>query len=268
MNFVDRASADPLGAFCACFVWIPIAVWIVSMIHWMVSGDVDTLFGAMAIGVAIALGVATVNPPTPRLSPFILLTIVLTVVLFPYVRMAINQRAFVALDLEQLEKYHDALRFRPDNVAALIKFAEIMYVRGYPASAIGLGERALKSMPENLFRHEHQMVNVWKMQTSGRRLSTTVSCVECGHPNSTSDLHCVKCGKPHVLMMAKGRGASTGLGLKLIGVWVGVVVAFLGIPYAAQLAPVSQPLAVGLIVAQAVVCLLVVYRVFLRESDG
>ena len=196
MNLQDRLASDPLGAACGCFVWIPIAVWIISMVHWMISGEVETLFGLITIGVAIGLGMVAVNPPGPSLSPLIFCAVCATVLFFPLARLAMNRHALASIDIEQLEKYYAALLARPDNAGALIRLAELLYIRGFPSNAIALGEKALVALPANLFRAEHKMVNAWKFQVSGRNSFAATTCLNCGHSNNPIDLHCQNCAAP------------------------------------------------------------------------
>ena len=268
MNFKEHVAADPLGAFSAVFVWVPIAVWVISMVHWMVTAEIETPFGLVAIGVAIGLGVVTASPPAPWLSPLIFTAVMVTVVVFPFVRTAVNRHALAAIDIEQLEKHYEALRMRPDNAGAMIKMAELLYIRGFPAYAVAIGERALVNLPVNLFRAEHQMVSAWKMQGASAPKGRLFPCLHCGFGNDPSEINCQQCGYPYVVEMAKGKWLGTGSGRKLIAVWIGLVIAFVGIPASASLAQRSPVLALTVIALQIVAAAVVVYQVFLKGGKN
>ena len=266
MNFQERLASDPLGAICGCVIWIPIAVWTISIIHWMVSSEIEVLFGVLALGSAIGLGVLTVNPPHPGLSPLILMAVVVTVVFFPLARTAINRSALAAIDIEQMDKYYEAFLQRPDNAGAQIRLAELLYIRGMRANAIALGERALLKLPISHFRSEHQMVGSWKLQSNAMSMKPVTRCVNCGFENDPADLRCVKCGSAHIMDLARGKWFGVGAGKKLIAVWIGLMSAFVGIPLAAQFAQKSSGLALLAIVAQVIVGIVLVVTAFSKGS--
>lgn len=264
MNLQDRLASDPLGAACGCIVWIPISVWIVSAIHWMVSADLEVLFGVLSIAIAAGLGILTVNPPVQGMSPWLCASTTASIVFFPAVRSSMNRRALGAIDVQQLERFYGALLKRPDNAGALIRLAELLYIRGFPANAIGLGEKALQSLPVNLFAAEHQMVQAWKQQVRGRSLPTSTPCLNCGYENKLDDLHCQGCGTPYIVDLAKGKWLARGSAKKLIAVWIGLVIAFVGIPTSVELAKTSSTLALVAIGLQVLVAVAVIFLGFSR----
>lgn len=268
MTFAERFASHPLAAIAACIVWVPLAVWFVSIIGWMVAGEVEALFGVAAIGVGVGLGVVAAFPPDPALSPLIFAAVVVTTVLFPFARAAMNQRALVAIDIEQMEKFAEALRMKPDNVGAMIKLAELLYKRGFPAQAIALADKALPAMPPNLFRPEHNMVSAWKMVVQDPKLFRPVPCLRCHHPNEPGQLNCENCGYPTVLEMAKGKWLSSGTAKQLIAVWIGILIVVVGLPASAKFSQQSPALAVGLIVLQLAVGIYVVLRTFLQGGQN
>lgn len=268
MTFIDRFSADPIGAFSACFVWIPLAVWIISLIGWMVTGDMEILYGVAGIGAGIGLGLATAFPPDKSLSPLILIAVIVTTVLFPFARAAMNRRALVAIDIEQMEKFGEALRLKPDNVGAMIKLAELLYKRGFPAQAIALAEKALVAMPPSLFRPEHNMVSAWKMVVTDPALFRPVPCLHCGEPTPPGELNCPHCGYPTVLEMAKGKWVPHGTGMQLIAVWIGALIVFVGLPATAKLSQTSLALGLALMVLQVAFGVWILLKTFLRSGQN
>lgn len=263
MDFKERLAADPLGAVAACCIWIPIAAWVVTMIGWLITGEVETLTGICAIGLGLGMGIVAAFPPHPSLSPFLLLAAVATVVFTPLVRASYNRRALAAIDIEQLEKHYEALRLKPDNYGAMIKVAEMLFLRGLPGQAIALGDRALKALPANLFRAEHQMVNAWRLRSQDPNLFKPVACLRCGTLNQPGDLECAQCSFPHVIEMARGKWLGKGTVGQLIAVWVGLVLAFVGIPASAMLASRSLVLSVVLIIACVAIGLWFLLHTFL-----
>lgn len=264
MNFAERFASHPLSAVSACIVWIPLAVWIVSVIGWMVTGEVEPLFGFVTLIVGLGLGIVTAFPPDPALSPFIFVAVIVTTVLFPFVRAAVNRHALAAIDIEQMEKYAEALRMKPDNVGAMVKLAELLYKRGFPGQAIALAEKALPSMPPNLFRPEHNMVSAWKMMATSPDMFRPVPCLRCHNPTPPGQLQCSHCGYETVLEMAKGRWLSKGIASQLMAVWVGILIVVVGLPLSVRLTKDFPVLALVLIAFQLAIGVFVVLKTFLK----
>lgn len=266
MNVIERMSSDPLSAVCGCFVWIPIAVWVVSIIHWMVSGDIEFLMGFLAICVAIMLGAITLNPPAQNLSPLIFLVVVLTVVMFPMARYAVSRHALIAIDIEQMEAAFAEYTRHPSNSFAALRLAELLFGRGCQAHAVALGRKALVGLPMNVYVAENRLVSSWQARTPSEKLVAESYCPRCGSSNKVEDLRCRNCMAPYVMDLAKGRHYGWSSARSLICLWMAIVIAFLGIPSAVQLNQKSSGLALIAIVAQALIGLLILYIGFFRRG--
>lgn len=266
MNFPDRISADPLGALAGCLVWIPIAVWVVSIIHWLVGGDIDGFPALVSLVVAIGLGMIAVNPPTPALSPLILAATATTVFLFPMVRSALNRHALAAIDMEQLDRAFQGLQQHPNSAGILVRVAELLYIRGLRANALAIGELAIKSLPKSSFQAEHAMVGTWRYRV-GKNEQPKTHCTHCGFENQPTDIVCRRCHRPYLVDLARGRWLGKVSAEKLIVVWIVLMMAFVGVPAATHFAKTNPALALFAIMGQLVLGLLLVIVSFLRGSS-
>lgn len=251
MTLTEVLADHPAWLAIACVAWIAIAVWIVSLIGWMIQGDVDGLFGFAGVCVALVLGYFSFMPPTEALRPFTAIAVVGTVIVFPFLRQALNQRALLAIDIEAMENTYEMLRAKPENHLQRFKLARLMYERGHIESALAIGAEALKGMPEKLFTDEHRMVGRWLRQNPHVNPAATVPCIDCGHPNPASALTCERCGQPHLLDLARGRWVGRQFAKRLIAGWIAGILALAGIPLASQLAPAAAVTIILLIMAGA-----------------
>ncbi|MBS1712887.1 MAG: zinc ribbon domain-containing protein [Armatimonadetes bacterium] len=252
MNFTDRVATDPLAAFSACAIWIPIVFVVVTMVGWMIAGEVETLFGLACLGIAVGSGILASNPPVPGLAPWLLASMVATIVLFPIIRAAVLKRALVAIDIDRLERAFEALQARPNDAGAAMKIAEVLFIRGMPGQAIVLAERALAVLPKDAFREEARMVERWKGEHADPAHFRPLSCLHCGNANPVGELYCTRCGRPYLVELARGRWMGEGSVHQILAVWVCLMFAFLGLPVAAQIALRSVPVAAALAVSQVV----------------
>ena len=247
---LDRISGEPWAFFGGILVWIPIAIWIISLVHWTVQGDVDVLVSLPGMLVAVVLGVLTMSPPDPRLSPVFFGTVMMTVLFFPFVKAALNKRALHRVDVEQLEKAYEVLHQKPANVGCELRIARILYDKGLPGHAIGIAERVLQNSPGSIFAEEQRMLAQWRAASHGRNLNEQILCVDCGVKNSPGRTHCTRCGAPYPMDYLKGRLVGGSMARKLIGAWIAAVAAIAGMPLISTTLPPSMalPAIFGLVV--------------------
>src|SRR5687767_9886866 len=216
---LQRISEEPWAFYGGCLVWIPLALWVVSLVQWMIAGEVDVLAGLVGIALGILLGALTLNPPDPRLAPVFFLAVVLTVFFFPVVRHALIKRALHKLDLEQFEKMYNQLSSKPGNASFELKLARMLYDKGLPGHAVAIAERVLENSAKQLFESEHRMLAQWRVATRTLNLNQPVRCVECGMTSRQGLLYCERCGSPFLLHYMKGKYIGGTVARRLIGAW-------------------------------------------------
>jgi len=227
-----------------CIAWIPLAVWIVATVHWMIGGEIDVMTGFGSIFVAVGLGYEAMNPPVPQMAPMTVVAVTLTVIMFPFVRAAMNKRALRQIDIEELEKAYAALHGRPDNVLAKIQIAKILFGLGVCGHAMRVVENLMPHMPARFFTEEIRMLKRWHMMGLEAHYFQPITCVECQTSNQAGDVYCRQCGSPYLLDFVKGKVVGTRLGKKLMAAWISMIAVLIGIPAASALPPVPGVLAV------------------------
>lgn len=235
---LGRILESPLVFMAGCLVWIPISIWIILMVRWMVAGDFEPVTGTVSILIAMTLGFFTVNPPFPALSPILLITVVATIAMMPFVRSQMNKRELGQIDVDAVERSYEALNVKPDNVAAMIKIAQVLSDRGSVGLAAHLYEAALRPFPESVFVSERIQLNSWKRMTPRNRLAESAKCHRCDADNDGSSVYCIQCGAPYLLDHVKDRWTPSGLARKLVAVWILVVLLLVGIPVVANALPI------------------------------
>src|SRR5579862_5005552 len=134
----DIIYNHPAYIAIACIAWVAIAIWIVSLVGWMIQGEVDGIFGVLGIGVALVMGYFSFMPPVEVLRPFTAGAVVLTVIIFPILRNALNTRELVKIDVEAMEDAYEMLRLKPENHVIRFKLAKLLYGRGNLESALAV----------------------------------------------------------------------------------------------------------------------------------
>lgn len=254
---------NPLSAGFGCLSIVPLAVWAIAVMHWMIMGEMDFLFGAVAILCAVLLGFVVMSPSDPIYSPIAFAGIILLMIVFPIVKRQLDRRELVAIDVEQIEAAYQMLAEKPDNASAMFKLAERLYHRGLVAHAVGIGERALSNMPQSLFPEENRAVNKWKHAV--KPTTQTLPCLDCGHQNGVASLYCEGCGAAYLATYARGRWLGSAMAMRLIAAWVAAIVALVGLPF--TLKSIDQiVMVVALCVLQLALAGLLVWRAFFYKA--
>lgn len=253
---------NPMTAVVGCLVWVPVGVWVLSLIGWSVQGEIEPFFGLFGAALALGLGFATTYAPDPVISPFLFLALLGSVIMFPFLRSAVQKRALVAIDVEQLEGAFDMLQFKPDNVSARMRFAEILYRRGLPGHAIAIAGEVLPGMPPSIFRSEHQMVALWRQMAADPAYHRPVPCPKCGAKSALNQITCEKCKAPHLVMYAKGAWLGGMSARKLLAGWAVGLLLLVAIPFTARQPELSQATALGAIGLELAVGGFIVARYF------
>jgi uncharacterized OB-fold protein len=258
---MERISANPESFASGCLVWIPVAVMVVSLVHWMIMGEIEAGSGIVGITAALLLGFFTLNPPSPLLAPLFLLASVATLILAPITRFWMNRSALSALEVEAIGRAYELLATNPDNFGAKVRLARSLHNKGITAHAIAIAEQALANVPERLFADEHRLLTQWKHQARPGDSPVRIRCVECGVPNFPGTLFCTSCGAPFLLDFAQGKWMRSSTVRRAVAGWLVAILALVGIPTAAvALPPVPAVIAIVVLLVVGVWMLLGAFR--------
>lgn len=225
----ERIFDNPFAFIVGCAVWLPLGFWVVSIVGWMIQGELDAIAGLIAIVAAFVLGYYTMMPPLPWMGPVFFVGAVSLLGLYPAARAAFEQRALVKIDIETIEKCYLAIRERPNNVGAYLRLARTLYARGLKGQAVSIAESVIKGLPRVGFEEEMRQVRQWKQLTKPDDF-IPIECIECGVSNDPVRIFCRRCGSDYLADYAKGRWISRRSARKLVLGWAIGMMALLGVP--------------------------------------
>jgi hypothetical protein len=260
---LDRLTHNS-AALIGCIAWLPLAVWIMSCVNWTITGDIDIATGIAGVAVAIGLGYEAINPPVPQLAPLTVVAVLVTVIMFPFVRTAMDRRQLKNIDIEHLEKAYQALGVRPDNLIAKFRIAKILFDLGVCGHAVRIGESLAPNMHPRFFTEELRTLRRWQMTHLDARLFSPVRCAECHSSNDPGVLFCRQCGSAFLLDFVKGKVIGHRLGKKLVSTWIALIAVLIGIPAARLLPPAAS---IGLIISMMIFSIIIVLLAF-RDTTG
>jgi hypothetical protein len=249
-----------IEAFIGCCTWIPVGIWIVSLMNWMVLGEVDVVSGLAGITVALMLGFLAFKPPIPGMTPFLFVALALSVVIYPIARAGMNKKALNSIDVDGVDQAYQLLGQRPNNPMALFKIAKHLYALGFYGHAIAIADQAMKHLPPKTFLDEHRTFRLWKATPPRASSYRPLPCVECGHLNEPGRVHCERCGEPYLLHVVQGKFIPGKSGRKLVAIWISFVVLLAIVPAATALPLPGAIALIATVVAGAVAILVIAFR--------
>lgn len=238
-------SVEAIGT--TCLVWIPVTIWVVMLVNWMIVGEIDSMMGLFGICFGLTLGLLSVSPPAPGLGPLFFAAAVVTLLATPIARMTIDRVALASIDVEAIERSYEMLRMRPDNYSAKLRLAKALYNKGLILHAVAIGEEALKVASDVAFSEEKYMLRRWKNQIpQAVKPTKDIRCINCGTMNEPGLILCKKCGHAHLLSYTKGQFVKPSIAKRLVACWMVAMMAIIGIPLSVSTMPPVA--AVGVIV--------------------
>ena len=236
-TFSDRVARNPESFLSAFIVWVPVAIWIISLVNWMVTAEIDMVSGILGIMLALAVGFLAVNPPHPSLAPVFVVIAVVTIAVAPVTRAAMNRAALQSIEVEAIERAYEMLSTKPDNFGAKIRLARALWGKGIRSHAVAIADGALRNAPEQMFADEHRMLKQWKSSEEESPGIQRIRCVDCGVPNLPGGMFCSRCGAPFLLDYAQGKWVKSGVIKRVTAGWIAAVAALVAIPSAAVMLP-------------------------------
>jgi hypothetical protein len=232
-------SPVSIGLVAGCLVWIPVTIWIVALIGWMIQGEVDVLIGFCGLALGVGIGALAFVSRNQEIAPYLLFASISMLLIVPLIRAFANKRELAQMDVEQIEKGYDQLDEKPDNVGAKFRIAKMLYQRGAVEQAVAIADKALEGLPKAIFEDEHRTVRTWK-RTIVNAKATQVTCLRCGASNKLGDLYCYRCQGPLMLFYARGSWVHPVIFRRVLIVWMAAMVSIVGIPLAAANLPAGK----------------------------
>jgi hypothetical protein len=238
-------SPGSIMSLMGCAVWLPISVWVFSLISWSIMGEIDAGIGLLGAALGIVVGVAIMLQPNEQLTPLLLLAVFSMVATFPALRSYHTKREFARLDIEAMENAYEQLSLRPGNLGSTMRIARIAYQRGWVAHAVAIAEPTLSQFPQVVVADDLREMRAWKNQLEPHH-HHSMTCLECSTANPPGQLWCMSCRAPILLDHARGAWLGTASARRLVGAWLAGVASLVGIPLAASLLP--RPIAAVFVV--------------------
>jgi hypothetical protein len=246
-----------IGLAAGCLIWIPVVIGIVSLIGWMIQGEIDTVFGLVCVLALLTMGGLALVSKNQDVAPYLMGGAFSAVLLFPIARSQKNSRDLAKLDLEKLEKAYEELKSNPRNLGARFQVAKILHSRGLADQAIVLAEEALKGAPRGVFEEELQTLKKWKRQPIAQPVPG-ITCLSCGQKNKAGSPFCKACGGPILLYYAKGQWINPYSLRKVMLIWLAILVPLVGVPLAKETLSANEVIlaAVALLTISAILLFL------------
>lgn len=246
-------------------VWIPVAIWVISVIGWAIMGEAETGFALISICLVVGLALVAAQPPEPWMSYASGGALLVLSIFYPGFRIAMTKRAMFQIDLERLERLHEQVRLRPNDLSAQFKIAEAYYNHGFHGHGYALANSILPSLPASLYHEEHMMLKRWSQDWRGNIPQRSVPCLKCGHYNGPGGFKCSKCGAEYLFVAIRGVFRESGLFWRLAYLGFFGMVVGVGIPIVASL-KVPQFVNLGLIFALSGFALYLLFRATKGDS--
>ena len=246
--------------FLGCILWLLICGYCVFLVQWTIGGDIDLVTGILGIALYMGCGISVFAPPAPGIAPVCAIAVLASGPMFPVIRWAMHRRDKKGVEIEAIKIAYEGFIFRPDNPTAKIKLARHLWNLGIHGHAYRIAESAIPGLPRQYFPDEHRMFGAWQMRPPAASSFDPIACAECGHANHAGNIHCAACGAKFLLLRVQGRSLPSAFGRRLLGGWLAMLLAIVGIPYASKLGGTAAIALIVAIVVAAIGALALAFR--------
>ncbi len=262
----DQIRTNPYTFLAGCVSVIPVAIWVISMINWMIMGEVDGIFGTLAITVAIILGFFTIVPPRPDLGPLFLVGIVAMICMWPVLKASADLRLNHIAKLDELDRAYERLGLGRRDPGAIFKLAAACYSLKMRGPAIVMAEEVLPKLDVKYFADQHSMYREWKTVPPVPGMFSPTKCPACRLANGPGIPFCPHCGEPQYLTIAEKGWKPNSFTFKILGAWVAGTSVLIVIPVIGSSSwPV--PLKLGLILVLVAAAGYALVRAFVKVAQ-
>lgn len=237
MSLSERYAQNADWFWASVLIWIPVTIWVLAFISWMVMGEIDFLTGFLGLCVALGLGAFSFFPPA-RWVPLALLALMsLITMAFPACQGALNKRALDQIEIEQAEKAYMNAVSSPQGAGAAFRLARYLFDRGLVCQAVALLEIHLENANKRVYFEEFKLLAAWKPLAESGRYPAELRCFKCGRVNSPRAMVCFQCRAPYLKgHIRRGWGMAANSG-KMIAVVLLLVMLLVSVPLSATALP-------------------------------
>lgn len=220
---------DAIPAFLITLILIPVlGLAMVHVVREMIMKNIDPIAGVIAIGVLMGMFILSITAKNPAVAGATLVIVLSFGAFYPYAESMYARQIGRELNVSRIDRAHEALSQRPENVAAWFALAEGLYRHGYQGHAIAIAEETLSRLSTNqdptsnrslrdLFKAEESALKYWK-KGADPKLCRPLKCPLCGAMNPAGPIACVKCGGPYLLeLVRRGDQGRAFVGKLLLG---------------------------------------------------
>jgi len=224
---VETLAFNAAPGFFGALVLIPvIGVAVLLVMHWMFEQIIPFWAGMIAIIVSLLMLAAGVLVPEAPVIGTVMFGVLTGIAFFPFVLDQLATADLRRFHTERLERAHQALSERPDNVAAIFALTESLYEHGMLPQAIRVSERTLHGLSQDmdpltnrssrdLYAMEERRVKKWYRELKGKDPFRDRNCPECGRANPPHEIRCLGCGGAYLLHLARRARSRERMGVRL-----------------------------------------------------
>jgi hypothetical protein len=152
----------------------------VVLLHWWIDGEIHWSVAIGGFLFCLAMFAVALFWPDPTVLAPTLLSMIITVVFFPYAREKVAESEIRRISTRQLDQAHQAVVERPDNMTAWFAITSLLYEHGLKGPAIAVRERLLNGLSNDMdpiknqsvrgmYAAEERMLKVWRRNLKGKK---------------------------------------------------------------------------------------------------
>lgn len=203
---------------------------IVVMVWWMLETKIETGVGLAGIAGCLTAMAVSIAAGSSIVTGTIMVSFIGLVLMYPFAENKLAETELRGYNIELMDRAHQELNRRPDNVPAAFQLARSLYHYGMRGHAIALSQQTLDRLSNNqdptqnrsirdIYRNEEYELKNWKSASEDPRYYRPLACPQCKAMNPPGNLACNRCQSPYLLEIARSADPRLKVKGKIVLAW-------------------------------------------------
>ncbi|MCG9894656.1 MAG: hypothetical protein MH204_04180, partial [Fimbriimonadaceae bacterium] len=266
---------NAVGGLMIALALIPIiGLGVMFILREWITKSIGAVEAIPAIGVLLAFQVAAIRFQDQ--AGVIMVVLLSLMAFFPFAQQQMNRHMLREITAGQVDRAHQALSQRSDNLPAWFALSEGLWAAGHQGHAIQVCEQTLNRISTAVdpmsnvsmrhhFMREEMRLKMWK-EVADLRNCQPIKCPFCGEMNAPGLVACGKCGRAYLLETVRRNVSRRSILSRLVLGWA-LLALFIGGAALVGAALGTVPAIVGAVLV-AVVALGLVMNWLFRAPPG
>ncbi|MCB0825343.1 MAG: hypothetical protein KDC26_04075 [Armatimonadetes bacterium] len=197
-------------------------VAIIILVWKLIDKNIDGGQAILGIGTIVLLMVFAIASKSDVFLGVACLSLLIVMLMWPFAERQLDMQSVRAVNADRIERLHQAVSERPDNIPAQLELAACLHAHGFIGHGIELARVTLEAIPDtvdpmtgrsprNMYTTEVYELKKWMGRATPEQINQRIKCASCMTFNPPGTIACSKCNEPYLLNHVRKNDFAKGI---------------------------------------------------------